>query len=149
MSDNDCTCEGCQRACARSRPGWFAPGEAEKTAELLGMTLPDLFEKRLLVDWWEADEGPTFLLRPATANACPGDESPLDPRGRCVFLTEGRCEIHKAKPSECRALTHGDSLRTLKTRRRRLVRRWSAHQDQITELLGRSPYAEEGSLSPW
>lgn len=116
------------------------------------MTLPDLFEQRLVVDWWEPEESrgrATFVLRPAAMNACAGEESPLDPRGRCVFFTAGRCDIHDAKPSECRALTDDDTRAEIKLRRRLLVREWSAHQGQIGALLGRAPVAEKGSLWPW
>lgn len=47
---DSCKCESCQAAC-RQKPGWFLPGEAERVAEYLGISLEDLFRTKLAVDW--------------------------------------------------------------------------------------------------
>ena len=136
------TCATCQSYC-RHKPGWFLPGEAEKAAALLRLTLQELFDKHLAVDWWWNLEGPdTFILSPAITTSPAGQEFPTEPRGTCVFFQEGRCQIHAAKPFECR-----DALCTSKESdaHSQAAQAWDKpeHQAQIRELLGREPQAEE------
>jgi Fe-S-cluster containining protein len=131
------TCDRCRSACDR-KPGWFLPGEAEKTAEYLGLSLLELFREHLAVDWWDAVE-PVFLLSPAVRGNKAGQEFPGDPTGSCVFFEEGRCRIHRAKPHECAVSWCGgcppDTHYTTATA-------WEGHQDQIRGLLGREPQDE-------
>lgn len=145
------TCATCQAGCTR-KPGWFLPGEAEKTAELLGLTLEEFFAKYLAVDWYESYPDDIFLLSPAVAGEATGEEFPGDPRGTCVFYVEGRCQIHEAKPYECRtfwcgapgsggggALTH-----------QQVGEKWAGQpQEQVKELLGREPMATEFEGGPF
>jgi Fe-S-cluster containining protein len=138
------TCERCRHGCTH-KPGWFLPGEAEKAAELLGMTLPEFFGAYLAVDWWE-DTPDIFLLSPAIAGEEPGTEFPGNPRGACVFYENGRCRIHRAKPHECReALCDGSGSPSI---HEDTAMAWKEHQGQVAELLGREPEAEpyDGSL---
>ena len=146
------TCYKCSGACS-VKPGWFLPGEAEKAADFLGVTLEDLFTTKLAVDWWESDhEFPetVFLLAPAMVGETPGEEYPGDPQGTCVFLTEDkRCAIHEVKPHECAAYWHGEDANNIPVRHKRVATEWTEHQDQITKLLGREPeesYYEGGIL---
>lgn len=139
------TCHQCQSACAH-KPGWFLPGEAEKAAELVGMTFQEFFDAHLAVDWY-VDDTDTFLLSPAIAGEEAGTEFPGNPHGRCVFYQEGRCTIHAAKPFECREYVHTET--DSGTRHEDVAKAWEDHQDQIEELLGREPESEEyygGSL---
>jgi Fe-S-cluster containining protein len=141
MSDesDDCRCEECQAACKR-KPGWFKPGEAEKAADLLGMPLPEFFRKYIAVDFWVA-EPPVFVLSPATVDGATGTEFPFAPEGQCVFFKDGLCDIHAAKPHECRAMRHDRSFdgvheATMKT--------WEGEpQAQIESLLERKPEMPE------
>lgn len=145
-----CRCNRCVRACEQ-KPGWFAPGEAEKVAKHLGVSLKKLFETKLGVDYWVgAEEGESenvYVLAPAIEEMTPGTEYPFDPRGRCVFLTdEGRCSIHAVKPRECREMLHDDSKSTFEDRKKSIVESWRPKQAQIEKLLGRRPEAEEGGF---
>lgn len=141
----ECNCDKCQQACQRV-PGWFRPGEAEKAAALLGLSLPAFFKRYLGVQWWEA-ERPTFVLAPAIVDRMePGHEYPSNPRGQCVFFEEGRCAIHAAKPHDCAftnpCLPQTDERAAMLTRdRARTVTLWKRQQGQIRELLGRKPRA--------
>lgn len=116
------------------------PGEAERAAKYLGMTLTEFFKIYLGVNWLEGDDN-IFLLAPATANMDPGGEYPGNPRGRCVFFENGLCNIHAVKPFECSEYIHGDT--EVSARHRQVAQAWKAHQAQIVELLGREPEAEE------
>ena len=129
-----CQCPTCVSAC-RSRPGWFLPGEAEKAAELKGMAFVDFFKRYLGIDWWEGTEN-VLLLAPAICEMLPGTRYPEDPRGACVFLVDGKCDIHEAKPFECRSYVHTDNLAAGMDRRRTIVDAWRAeqHQKQCRDL---------------
>lgn len=138
-SPTECACAQCQSACC-GRPGRFMPGEAEKAADLVGLTLEEFFAKHLAVEWWDADEvsDHTFvrLLAPAIAGKPTGALAPEDPMGRCSLLSEdGRCTIHAAKPYECRAYIHTDTYEISEARTHAIVRAWLPHQAQIEALL--------------
>jgi Fe-S-cluster containining protein len=103
----DCTCFRCVEAC-RKQPGWFKPGEAEKAAELLGLPF-DEFKKFIVMDHADNEKAPTapYVWAPRKV----GVDQPVDELrshytqrkpGVCVFLKDGRCSIHAAKPFECR-----------------------------------------------
>lgn len=135
----ECTCKKCVSAC-KHKPGWFAPGEVEKAAEYLDLTLQDFFDKYLAVDWWEGDP-PTFILAPAIIGEGTGSEYPGDPKGQCVFLNNNLCDIHKVKPIECSTMncTASDSGNV----HEEVYKMWIENQEQIVELLGRKPKAKE------
>jgi Fe-S-cluster containining protein len=128
-------------------PGYFRPGEAERAAELVGVPLAELFRTRLAVDYLVPSERDsiadlTFVLSPAREGSEPGAEVAADPRGRCTFLTANeRCEIHAAKPAECRAAMHGDSHEEAHARHIGIGLEWgaAAPRAQIASLLGREP----------
>lgn len=134
----ECRCRYCSEAC-NHKPGWFKPGEAEKVADHLGLSLEDLFKTKLGVDWWEGSGEDIFLLTPALSNMTPGEEYPGDPRGSCVFFEDGLCSIHSVKPFECGEYMHGDSHGEISSRHRSVADLWRDHQDQIETLLGREP----------
>lgn len=140
-----CTCDTCQSACVH-KPGWFKPGEAERTAEYLGMSLAELFRTKLAVDWWEADyefDTDVFVIAPAIVGEATGQEYPGNPRGRCVFYVEGRCQIHAVKPFECQSSLHNQGEEVTSERHKEVTQAWVEHQDQPVELLGREPKATE------
>ena len=138
---SDCSCEACRGACWE-RPGWFALDEAEKAAALLGVPFDVFFRTRLAVDYWEHDSRApfTYVLAPVIEGCAPGEEYPEDPHGRCTFLTaDERCEIHEAKPAECRdamPCVIDDARREEQTQRRfAIVRAWGTRQGEIRRLL--------------
>lgn len=131
----ECSCERCVSAC-RKKPGLFMPGEAEVLAANLGLTLKELFETRLAVEWEMTSHlEKIFVLSPAIEGNATGQEFPAFRRwGTCTFLKDGLCEIHAlGKPYDCAAATHW--LRAEPP----TVAAWVEHQDQIRELLGRDP----------
>ena len=132
------TCQYCRDGCDL-KPGWFMPGEAEKAAEFMSMTLPEFFAAYLAVDWWE-DEPDIFVLSPAITGEETGTEFPGDPRGRCVLYEDQRCTIHSVKPAECRERWCGD--KAAPSMHHDVALAWAGRQDQIAELLGREPEAE-------
>lgn len=149
---NDCTaesgtCETCRFACTH-KPGWFLPGEAEKAAELLGLTLEEFFRRYLAVDWWASidTDSDIFLLSPAVVGAPTGEEFPANPKGTCVFYRDGLCTIHAAKPHECRTWYCGSADAEVQTLHGDTARAWTDHRDQIVELLGREPESAEYSI---
>lgn len=142
MSDSreSCSCLSCQSACT-FKPGWFLPGEAERAAELMGMNVAEFFRTYLGVDWWsDDDEAPeAFVLAPAITDMDPGEEYPRDPKGTCVFFRDGGCQIHAAKPYECRHSYHTDTKEEIHARHIEVALAWGEHQGQIKDLLGREP----------
>lgn len=141
------TCSRCRAACAE-KPGWFLPGEAEKAAEHLGLTMKEFFDRHLAVDWWVTDEDDIFLLSPAVKGAPTGTEFPGDPHGTCVFFVNGQCSIHAVKPYECRDMWCGDAGSPLAHAATALA--WEVYQEQIHDLLGRRPVATEYTgWQPW
>lgn len=140
---DSCSCDECRAGCEQ-RPGWFKPGEAEKAAELLGVGMKTFFRTRLAIDYWmgKGGEEHTFLLAPAIVGEAPGREYPTVPKGRCTFYKGGLCEIHAAKPFECKRLLHGEGEMGA---HKEAANAWRGeHQKQVMELLGREPETCEG-----
>lgn len=105
----DCTCEVCVRAC-KQQPGWFAPGEAEKAAKLLGIPFGKFEAEFLVIDHCSDENAPDAPLVYAPKKIGVDPEGILSERtyrrkaqrGQCIFLKDDRCSIHAAKPFECR-----------------------------------------------
>jgi Fe-S-cluster containining protein len=156
MENSECQCDTCKEECSFN-PGWFLPGEAEKAAKHLNMSLQDFFKQYLGINWWEADhktDNDIFVLAPAIVDMEAGQEYPSDPRGQCVFLEKGLCKIHAVKPFECAQFIHGD--KTVSERHWKVAQAWQKHQSQIKELLGREAESSEyeggglmGLLAGW
>jgi Fe-S-cluster containining protein len=144
-AQKSCECDVCRGACVR-KPGWFLPGEAEKAAQLMKMSLQDFFDKYLGVDWWNGSSfgEETFLLSPAITDSTPGDLFEQNPLGRCVFYVNDKCLIHDAKPYECRMYWHGDGGGS--DRHQATAMAWKDHQKQVAALLGRPPMAPEFTM---
>ena len=141
------TCQTCRAACVH-KPGWFLPGEAEQVAEYLGLTLPELFETKLAVDWWDGgSDGPDiFTLSPAVVDGEPGAEFSANPCGRCVFYVDERRSIHPVKPHECRIWWCEMPVAERNVAHYATALAWTAHQAQITTLLGREPVTNSWSI---
>lgn len=137
------TCEVCRSACT-TKPGWLMPGDAERLAEHLDLSLAELFATKLAVDWWEADDQfdhDVFVIAPALVGEEPGVEYPGKPGGTCVFFADDRCTIHAAKPFECHEYVCTDSYNGVMARKATVTAAWLDHQDQIVKLLGSEPMA--------
>lgn len=105
--------KGCIRRglCCKSSPGWFAPGEVEGAAALMGMS-PDAFVRRyLVVDAIEVDGEPVSVFapvklardgKPAIPPATLADPLYRALRGVCIFFKNDGCSIYEARPKECR-----------------------------------------------
>lgn len=136
-----CQCDKCKAACLR-KPGWFLPGEAEKVAKHLKISLEELFKTKLAIDWWKTSPS-IFVLSPAVISGTTGDEFPANPNGACIFFKDGLCEIHPVKPYECQIMNHdipaGDDHKLI-------AEAWKAHQSQIEDLLGRKPISKGWSI---
>ena len=136
----DCSCKNCQNACRR-KPGWFKPGEAEKVASFLGLSLEELFKKSLAIDYWV--ETNTFILAPATKSetgGLPGNVYSYFGKGECVFFKNGLCSIHDVKPFECRELFHDPIIVSQQKHEEvSIVWRTEENQKQIEQLYGDKP----------
>ena len=142
--EHNCQCDSCKNACS-FKPGWFMPGQAEKVAAHLNISLKELFDTKLMVDWYQDydNDRDVFLLSPAVVDGSPGSEFPGDPKGKCVFLTaEGKCGIYEVRPFECAEYIHETPRSEIDERHEAISKAWSDYQDQITELLGREPVSE-------
>ena len=58
----------------------------------MGLTLKQLFDKHLMVDFWEG-ENPIYLLCPSKIGY-DGKMISYNPRGECSLLKNGLCSIH-------------------------------------------------------
>ena len=133
-----CTCRECRTAC-KYKPGWFIPGEAEKVAPYLNIELKELFDTKLMIDWWCDYPKDIFLLSPAIINEDAGQEFTADPKGQWVFYKKGLCEIHPVKPFECKESLHNiESFDTHKN----VANKWKNNQQQIKNLLDREPVSK-------
>jgi len=91
---NECTCEKCVECCER-RPCWGTPGDIE-------LLIEKGFSHQLMLDYWvrtESEGGDIYILCPAIVDY-EGRGAPFTPIGRCTFLVNKRCLIHKYKPIE-------------------------------------------------
>ena len=146
MTDhNSCNCHACNEACT-VKPGWFHPDQIAPLAAAMGISEQELFDKHLLVDWWDnyGDEAiDVFLLSPDITAEHPGGMFRGDPHGRCRWFVDGKCEIHTlGKPAECAHYIHGMPHDTAQDFRLKLVESWLPHQNRIAKLLGQKPIAE-------
>jgi Fe-S-cluster containining protein len=144
---SECSCKACQQAC-QYKPGWFAPGEAEVVAAAKGLTLKELFDRELMVDWFENHDAPIFVLSPAIVGASPGEEFPVNPKGQCVYYENGRCSIHAVKPFECAKSMCTDESERARSLHQEVAKMWDNEKDQqqVQDLLGRRPEATEYSF---
>lgn len=140
----ECVCDKCRTACVH-HPGWYMPGEAEKTAAALGMELKDFFDLYLVVDYWIGDQGNIYVLMPATKQYPAGSVVPFDPDGECVFFRNQRCNIHDNKPFECSLYMHSDTRDEVRQRHEDVAKAWDTpeHQAKIVQLLGHDPEPPE------
>lgn len=98
--------------CCRNNPGWFGPGEAEKAAESLGMSMEQFVREFLVIDSLELEAGKKVeVFAPAKLEEDGSWVSPPNTKadaaykfkpGRCIFFDGPGCRIYQARPIECR-----------------------------------------------
>jgi Fe-S-cluster containining protein len=122
-----CKCSECVSACEHT-PGWFGPGEAEKAAALMGMPFEDFKNKFLGIDYWVGGANVLVPLKKGyerfggliVGYAYAWDHAP------CVFLKDGLCSIHDAKPIECRlSVPHDHRLGDPAAMRENIQKTWA------------------------
>jgi len=126
-------------------------GDEIKMAKQLCISIQELFDKYLMVDFWNSDEDheeDVFILSPAVISGTPGKEFPYNPRGVCVFYKRGLCGVHKSSPFECRHYIHGLGDKETHANHREAMESWNnpKAQKRIAELLGRNPVAAQGTF---
>jgi len=147
----ECSCRDCASACYH-KPGWFLPEEIKPAADLLGMTEEAFFKRYLSVDYFGLPNEFLYVLSPATENSQPGEMFPLEPSGMCVFLKNGKCGIHAAKPFECKLYDHRKKIKSKEESDKSteghlaVAEAWIPFKARIAELLGREPDVETNHL---
>jgi hypothetical protein len=143
---NACQCSRCQSACSH-KPGWFRPEQIAPLARRMGLTVQELFDRHLSVDWWNGTEEMNgediFVLSPRLVGRTGGEMFPAEPHGVCHWFKDGACGIHKlGKPDECAFAHHALEGDVMSANRFEIVKSWMPKQRRIQELLGRKPEAE-------
>lgn len=126
MSDKSgCACQSCVGAC-ESKPGWFMPEQIPDLLEFFqAKDLDELLGAGMLaIDYFfdDGEVGPLILSPNIQGNK--NKAFPYDPRGRCVFLKDGLCDIHVMKPFECAEFIHTDSHEAVGVRHAEIVMAW-------------------------
>lgn len=145
-----CECERCQADC-QNKPGWFLPTEIQPLADKLGLTVQELFDRHLAVDYFLYKNGktPVFILAPATVKSGTGEMYPYNPLGTCRWFKDGKCQVHEqGKPLECAKTYHGSTAKEVHRLRDDIVRAWRTKENQawIADLLGTAPKAPEPTI---
>jgi hypothetical protein len=94
---SECTCDKCNGFCTY-RTCWGTPDDIKKIIDAG-------YADRLMLDWWQGYELEILVIVPAL-EGCEGSVAPFDPRGRCTFFKDERCEIHSIKPIEGKISHH-------------------------------------------
>lgn len=105
-----CPCEKCRECCERE-PGWFLPEEIQAAAAYLNLGENEFVQKFCT----EHIEANVMALSPATKKGS----------SKCVFLNRlGLCEIHPAKPYECRKVYGCEGPSRHRKIRERIKKEW-------------------------
>lgn len=141
MERSICACNTCKGACT-TKPGWLKFGDEIIIAKELNLSVKELFQKHLLVDWWQDNEGQDYYgLTPCVTRISPGGMFTFNPRGQCVFFKDELCDIHSVSPFECGAHIHTDSDDQVMNNHRQAAQTWNCEEGKrlIKELLGKDP----------
>ncbi len=131
-----CDCPECRAACLNS-PGWFMPNQIAPLADHVGLSVEDLFRKKLAVGLTQMPDGRQVhgvmphKLRDGKKPGTVWTLRELAEPGRCVFFDRGRCTIYKYRPFECARMMH-DRPRAAVALRHRIVPRWT--KDALSEF---------------
>lgn len=119
------------------RPGWFMPGEIEKAAKYLGLTLRLFFVMYLGVYRWEKclefDHNVSVLAPAILGDTHSFEYSPCQ-QGACIFFENDLCGIERAKPFGC-TISNDKHFHELQLM---IAKAWDTpeNQKQIFDLLG-------------
>ncbi len=121
----ECTCPVCQRTCWKG--GMFAPGEAARAAQHMGLGEVDFVSRYLEPVPWTLPDRVVSVLHPKSMPfTWPNDGSAAwTPGEACVFFVEGRCAIHAVKPRECAEYSHTDPVAVTRARADRIAALWA------------------------
>ena len=142
LTVTSCDCADCRAACLNS-PGWFMPHQIAPLAAHLGLSVTELFKRKLAVGVTQMPDGNQVhgvMPHKLRDGKKPGSVWTLrelaDP-GRCVFFDRGRCTIYKYRPYECARMIH-DRPQAAVALRHRIVPRWTkAALREFSEFVGR------------
>lgn len=143
--ENACQCDVCKGACV-GKPGWFAPNDIEPLAKAMDITVQELFDKHLQVDWYQNfdDTGEeVFVLSPRLKHKKGGTMFPGNPRGECHWFIKGKCKVHAlGKPGECARYIHSVDHAESQAIKAEITRAWIPFQSYIQKLYGDELEAE-------
>ena len=138
-----CDCSECRAACSNS-PGWFMPNQIGPLANHLGMSVGELFAKKLAVGVTAMPGGKTnhgvmpHKMRDGKKPGSVWTLTELSTPGRCIFFDRGKCTIYKFRPYECARMMHDRPKEAVKLRRR-IVPRWTnAALREFGEIVGKN-----------
>ncbi len=135
--ETSCSCDACKEACLNS-PGWFLPGEVERLADYLNLTLEALFRKFLAIGTTHMPDGSRrhgvmpHKLRDHKKPGALWTLAELAEPGRCIFYDHGKCSIYPVRPFECSRMIHSHRKET-KQLRQFIVEQWTRGPLQIYE----------------
>ncbi len=137
-----CDCPDCRAACLNS-PGWFMPNQIAPLANHLGLSVDELFRKKLAVGVTQMAGGKSIhgimphKLRDGKKPGAVWTLLELSGPGRCIFFDRGRCTIYKYRPFECARMMHDQPQAAVKLRHR-IVPYWTnSALRKYGELAGR------------
>ncbi len=59
------------------------------------------------IDWYNEDKN-ILVFTPNIKGNEDSIQYPADPRGECIFFNNGKCDIYKIRPFECKEYIHTD-----------------------------------------
>jgi Fe-S-cluster containining protein len=127
---SSCDCRACRAACTNS-PGWFRPAEVSRLAAHLGLSVEELFRRRLAVGVTRLADGSLrhgvmpHKLRDRKRPGQVWSLAEMAAPGRCVFFDRGRCAIYAVRPCECARMSH-ERMERAPQLRRLVLRAWTA-----------------------
>lgn len=135
-----CNCETCASLCS-GNPGWFLPGEAEKAAEALSMSIETFLQDLCIIEYWTGSPD-IYVLAPRRSR----QEHFGVARWADVFRTGSPCRMLGQagcrlsvdhRPTEC-ATTFGCSEEQSLSREQ-IVRLWDT--PELQKQLERMRYS--------
>lgn len=147
------SCDHCSFCC--NRPGWFAPGEAQRTARALGFPWEEFRDHYLVID--SLFDGKRIIYGWCPAKTVTATGELVEPAGKlvsstwqipqlgqmCIFWKDFRCSIHDVKPLECKEYEcwNPDPKKSTALHGS-LLRLWRRHQREFGRAV--RIYFEEG-----
>ncbi len=145
--NKECQCTTCKNACMY-RPGFFRREQIEPLAVALNLTLKELVQKHLQVDFFSSgDVEDVMMLVPRLKGERGGTQIDDDPRGVCHWFVNGLCQIHeKGKPANCVELVHDETGKYVDVDREAIAKTWVGHEKFIEEVTDDHFFPNEPSV---